>query len=252
MTPLLLLLIAARAATLTVGEGRGATVFEVKYVTVNEKPATVQKADAKEVETLVKAFKGDYSKMTSEQKIEAMKKLEETEHEKAAEAVAKYGLKDKDLTVRAAAARTLGSMGCRKVVSTLGRTLKSNQKNPEVYMEIVKALGRIGDPKAIPYLTQDIWSTAVKMERGQDAAVARIEALGRIRSRKSVDSLIDLMYVGKPWRMGGNIRSALNASLRKLTGQNFRGRDGRFIHERDRWRRWWNDNKNRFKLEEDH
>jgi hypothetical protein len=85
--------------------------------------------------------------------------------------------------------------------------------------------------------------------RTQETAKARIEALGKIRSKKSVEALIDLMYVAKPWTLG-SVRAALRDSLEKLTGQKFQGRQ-KFIEERDEWKNWWNDNRNRFKLEED-
>lgn len=231
-----------------VGLEKNRVELEVEYLTINGRTAVVKEADAASVKALVKEYESGYTKLEPREKLAAMRRLEETGHEDAAKAIARRGLKDRDLEVRMASVKTLNAMRCRCVVTTLGKALKANEKNAEVYMEIIDALGDIGDPKAIPYLTKNIWSSEEDL-RGNKPAAAKIDSLGRIRSKESVEALIDLMYVAKPGHMG-SAGNAIRASLKKLTGQDFRGH-GDARRERDLWKGWWSDNKKRFKLDED-
>jgi hypothetical protein len=133
-------------------------------------------------------------------------------------------------------------MGCRNVVSTLTKAMKSNEDNLSVYLALIAALGDLGDPKAIPYLSKDFWNQKEAVT-GIRVANAKIAALGNIRSKKSVDALVDMLFVAGPGAMGRLSRS-LTQSLESLTGQ-------KFGWDRDRWKDWWKKNKSKFKLEED-
>ncbi len=227
---------------ITVELGKESMVFQVEYTRINDGPALIQEADIGAVKALVKEFEKEYTKMSLTEKLAGMKKLGETGHELAAAAIAKRCLKDRDSGICKEAANLLGSMRCRNVVTSMTRDLKRHEDDLDVYLEIIKALGLIGDPKAIPSLSRDFWNQ--KDEEGaRRAAQAKIEALGNIRSKKSVDALIDMMYLGKRWTWQ-NLARDFSSALMKLTGRNNGG-------DRDEWKGWWTDNKNKFKLEED-
>ena len=171
-----------------------------------------------------------------------MKKLAETGHELAAASIAKKGLRDKDLIVREEAAVILGRMGCREAVPALIKAMKSKDRNLKVYEALIDALGSLGDPRAVDVLSSDLWNQKENVT-GVRLAKLKIAALGRIRSKKSVEALIDMMHVGGQAAMN-RLAGSLTRSLQKLTGQ-------QFGWDRDRWKDWWKKNKSKFKLEED-
>ncbi len=226
----------------TARTGNNEMAFSLQYRKINGKTAEMADVDIAEVKALVKEYEKQYSKMSTYEKREGMKRLEETGHDLAAASIVKKGLKDKDLEIRREAASALGAMRCRKVVPQLTKAMKPNAKNFDVYIAIVIALGDIGDPKAIPHLSKNLWNQKDGLA-GIQAAQAKIDALGNIRSKKSVDALIGMLYVGGRGAMAAVSRS-LTKSLEKLTGQ-------KFGWDRDRWRDWWKKNKSKFKLEED-
>ena len=227
---------------LTVNTGKAELEFGFEYETINGKEAGKALVDVEMVKALVKEYEKNYSKWSSPQKLGAMQNLMETGHELAAAAIAKKGLKDKDLHVREEAAKALGRMGCRKELGSLTKALKPNDRNQRVYLAIIEALGDMGDPKAVPFLSKDFWNQK-ETGTGIKIAQAKIDALGRIRSKKSVDALIDMLYIAGRGAMR-QIMPQLVKSLRKLTDQDF-------DRDRNAWKGWWKKNKSKFKLEED-
>jgi len=227
---------------LTVNLGANEVVFNIEYQKINGKIPETAEMDPAVVKQMVKEFEKKYSKMSKPEKLDGMKELAATGHNLAAKSIIKKGLKDKDLSVREEAANHLGHMGCRSVVKTIANELKKNDKNIKVYAALIAALGNIGDPKAVPYLASDLWNQKEPTLRRQMAR-AKIDALGDIRSKKSVEALIDLMYKGGQGAMR-SLMGPISQSLQRLTGQDF-GSD------RDGWKTWWKKNKSKFKLEED-
>jgi len=230
--------------SLSVNFGRAEIELLFRYIHINGKGPEGGEIDPKVVKAAAKEFEKRYSKLSDPEKIAAMKELVLLDHDLAALAIAKKGLADKSLTVRAKAAEMLGRMERRNVVALLAKALKPNEENLDVYVALVTALGRIGDPKAIPHLSKDFWGfkeRSASIRAGQ----AKIAALGMIRSKKSVDALIDLSYKFGRGRQGtGRLVNDAVQALRALTGQDFG-------QERDDWKDWWKKNKAKFKLEED-
>jgi len=214
----------------------------LEYDLINKKKAGPAEADIEVVKALVKDYERRYSKWSAVQKQEAMEKLEETRHKLAAQAIAKKGLKDKDLEIRKKAAEVLGVMKLRDVVSALLKAMKANEKHSDVYLKIIWALGNLGDPKAISPLSKKFWNQS-DGGAGVEAAQAKIDALGKIRSRKSVDALLGLLYMAEPLSM---VTVALNlrSSLKSLTGKDYG-------FDRGKWKSWWKKARPKFKLEED-
>ena len=227
---------------LAVNLGQSEIELGFKYLHINGEKPESDGLDPEVVKAMVMDFEKAYSKWSKPEKLDGMKKLAATEDPGAAKAIAKNGLKDRDLAVREEAAVLLGRMGCREVVGTLTKAMKSNEKEVNVYLAIITALGDIGDPKAIPYLSKDFWNQK-EAATGIRMANAKINALGQIRSRKSVDALIDMLYVGGPGAMAA-LSGSLTRALEGLTGQ-------RFGWDRDRWKDWWKKNRSKVKLEED-
>jgi len=217
--------------------------FKIAYASINGKKAAIESMKKDDVRELVKKFYSKYGKWTAPEKLKAIAQLEESRHELASEAILKKGMKDRDLDIRTRSAEALGAMKCRNIVSSLAKAMSANEKNENVYLAIIAALGAIGDKKAVSYLAKDNWDPKDGDETGRNKAQAKVIALGKIRSRASVDALISRMYKAKK----GKIRSIsrdLTAALKSLTGQNF-GQD------RDKWKSWWTKNKSNIKLEED-
>ncbi len=229
---------------LSVNFGRAEVDFAFRYIHINGEEPEGMELDPKVVKAAAKEFEKLYSKMSDPEKIAAMKKLALLDHDAAALSIAKKGLPDKSLTVREKTAELLGRMGRRNVVALLVKALKPNEENLSVYVAVVAALGHIGDPKAISPLAKDFWGF-----KGRNAAIqagqAKLAALGRIQSKKSVDALIDLLYKFGRGRQGtGRLVADGVRALQALTGQEFG-------QERDEWKDWWKKNKAKFKLEED-
>lgn len=215
-------------------ERNRATSFDVRYVTVNGKPAVLGPVDEDEVEEAVEAFRKGWPGWDTLAKVEAIKEVARLDHDAVSAVIARYGLGDRDPSVRAQAARSLGEMGRANAVPPLLRTMKTNEKHVDVYLASIRALGAIGDPRAIPELSKGWWN-----QRSHDAtygaARAKIDALGHIRCRASVDAILDLFYIA-PDRALGPVADSIVGSLRRLTGQDF-GRNRRA------WKDWWKKNR---------
>jgi hypothetical protein len=208
--------------------------FNVRYATVNGKPARMEAVSTDDVKAAVAAFKKNWRKWDELEKTAQMRKLAKFGHDLASSAIAKYGLRDRDPAVRREAAVNLGEMGRRNVTGDLIAVMKPNEKYIETYKAVIHALGRIGDPRAIGVLSKDWWNQG---ERGTayDAARAKIDALGLIRDKRSVDAIIDVFYIA-PDHALGPVANNIVRSLSKLTGQNF-GRNRRA------WKDWWKKNR---------
>lgn len=210
---------------LNVGGGASETLFSFRYTCINGIEMEEDAVDIAALKTKIKGYEKLYPRADRPEKIHLLRELALLDHELPAMAIVKTGLKDKDLTIRAEAAKLLGQMGYRNVVSHLTNSLKPNHENKEVHLAIIAALGEIGDPKAIPYLYKDLWNQQERSDR-VDATRAKIAALGRIESKKSVEALIDLLSKLGYGRRGSSARYVRNIteSLQQLTGQNL-GRD---------------------------
>jgi len=227
---------------MTLNLGESMVEFGIDYVHINGETPTGAGVDPAVLKALLSEYGKRYSKWSTPEKLAGTRKLAATRDEKAAETIAKKVLKDKEINLRAEGAMILGRMGCRKAVPHLIKALKANERELKVYEALIKALGDLGDPKAVPALSGDFWNQR-EGAVGIKVAQLKIDALGRIRSKKSIDALIDMLYKGEQGVMN---RLAPNfvKSLRKLTGQEI-GWD------RGRWKDWWKKNKGRFKFDEE-
>jgi hypothetical protein len=121
---------------------------------------------------------------------------------------------------------------------------RSLNKDDEVYSELLKAIGRSGDPSSVDVLTENIFKGGLSYAAGR----ARILGLANIRTSESVDELFQAM------RLGGNGRDRrggvdarprfaedMRLALTVATGEDL-GTD------KEAWLSWWQKNKKTFKI----
>jgi len=225
---------------------KGDVTLDMKFLSINGKPALVGSQDVKDLKEKIREFEKGYRKWDPLQKVEEMKKLAEEGGPVVAKVIAKC-MKDREVMVRLEAARLLGVLGEKDGVPALVSALDSQRKYTDVFKEVCKALGHIGDPRAVKPLAKNILSG----KRGDGAfrqqVGIRIDALGNIQHVSAVDELISLFGKCGGGRRGGGgayagYRRFISKSLRKLTGQSFR--------TQNEWRGWWSKNKRSYRFPE--
>jgi hypothetical protein len=118
--------------------------------------------------------------------------------------------------------------------------MERNEKEIEIYLRLIRALGEIGDPRAVDVLSKDWWNQRIG-EHAVAAAKAKVQALGNIRHPSAVDALIETFTLAKE-ELVGHFRKDVIQSLMKLTGQEFG-------FDRDAWKDWWKKNRASFRFD---
>ena len=143
---------------------------------------------------------------------------------------------DQSALVRAAAATALGRIRERRIaIPHLLRALKRADEKPVVTIEVIHALGELGNgDAAVQAALIDVMT-----DRERDADVRREAAvtIGMIGDERAVPALIDTLATEK----GTNLRVALGAcdSLQKITGKPFGPEDP------ENWRLWYAEKRQR-------
>jgi HEAT repeat protein len=88
-------------------------------------------------------------------------------------------LEDEDEGVRATAARALGNLGSERVVRTLLARL-DQEDSDEVLQEILRALGQLGDPGAVPAIEKRAVGSFLRRRSPPAVRVAAYRALSLI------------------------------------------------------------------------
>ncbi|MHC4600918.1 MAG: HEAT repeat domain-containing protein, partial [Planctomycetota bacterium] len=244
-------------ATFTDPEG-GTIAFRLAYDEVERRTERVGDFTEKEVRAAIRAFKKGWRKWDGERRVLELRKLARYDHKLVSAVIAKEGLKDKDHAVRKEAVKRLGALGRKNATPDLIRLykatatfeiVKKEQKDRkkmldrEIHLEVIEALGKIGDPRAIPLFAEG-WGnmpepSKTSFEIDYLPARKKLNALGRIRHKESVETVLDV------WAKGGlhvgTLITEITGSLRKLTGQDF---------DKDMyaWKNWWNKNKATFRF----
>jgi hypothetical protein len=230
---------------ITLSRPKGEIQVEITFLSVNGKPAQVSGPDVGDLKQKISDFEKGWRKWDPLTKVTEIKKLAEEGGPQVAAVLAKC-LGDREAMVRLEVARALGMLKEKTATSALIRALDTNRKQLDVFTEVCKALGAIGDPRAVKPLGKNILGG----KRGDgiwgQQAKARINALGSIKHVAAVDELIDLFGKCGGGRWGnryGQYRALISKCLRKLTGQEFRSQN--------EWRSWWSKNKRTFRFPED-
>lgn len=141
------------------------------------------------------------------------------------------GLHDKDLAVTKSAIEALRFQkhaDALKALHDAARRESRIKKDEELYAWLLRAIGQHGSPGSVDLLADDVWSVL-------DARViqARILSLGRIRTKASLDKLVELMRLAGPNKIQPFMEH-FRISLMVLTGAD-QGTS------QEGWMRWWND-----------
>ncbi|HHI68272.1 MAG TPA: HEAT repeat domain-containing protein, partial [Planctomycetes bacterium] len=215
----------------------GPVEIALEYILVNGKPALADAADPKVAAGKIREFESGWRKWREDEKIQAIRDLQEVGGPKVALVLAKK-LRDPSPAVREAVVQALGDLRERAAVPFLLRALGRARKNPAFFNLVCRALGEIGDPRAVKPLAKKILSGNTKSPEWRALAQARINALSRIEAPESVDELIKLLSMagggGRRATSGrgkGPLYRYVQAALRKLTGQEFK-----FAYQ---WHKWW-------------
>ncbi|MEK7465817.1 MAG: hypothetical protein AAB074_00255 [Planctomycetota bacterium] len=134
-------------------------------------------------------------------------------------------LKSDSEAQRVSAAEALGTMqGLAEPAKALVAAIAPNVARVATLEALLKALGALGDPAAVPTLKADAlaWLCEAGADRGR-ALNAAAEALGGIRCKGSVEALIELKAKcsggpGQPTAVRNATATRIHASLTKLTG----------------------------------
>ena len=195
--------------------------------------------DRKAVATAVAAIKeGMRSKEISE-RLAVLAEHGELPAKEVCVVVAK-AVKDKDETVRQRAVDALRFNQHDEALSQLHKFAKrdkSVRKDEDLLTLVIKGIGHHADVDSIPVLTDDVFT-----HKTTPPIRARIYSLGKIRSTKSVQALINLMNTTQRQRVQNHMRD-FRLALMVLTARD----EGT---SQDHWIRWWNKNKKTFKVAE--
>lgn len=191
--------------------------------------------DKARVEETVEALELAFEDGDVDTRIAALVQALEVPHAAVVSQVVR-GLRDDELAVMDAALQTLRYMEHADALGALHKTLTRDKRfknDPELTPKLLRAIGEHADPKSIPLLTKDLFRGDSRKNR--EVTAARILAVGNIRSKKSVETLIGLMNKASQQNIYPHMRD-VRLALFALTGVD-KGRS------REEWQSWWNDNK---------
>jgi HEAT repeats len=197
------------------------------------------KPDPKRVEAAVEEITAAFKEgKSSDERVAAIRKNQDVVDARVVTAIEK-GFKDKDGAVQAAAVDALGRMPHPEALDALHRFYKSDKqklKDDEKLLPLLfKSIGRHGSEKSVEILSDDLFA-----QRTFPAIQARVLSLGNIRSKKSLEALIDMMNKAGP-RQVNDYMNLFRQSLLRLTGED-QGPDSAM------WTKWWQDNKSKFEV----
>lgn len=148
---------------------------------------------------------------------------------------------------RITAAYALSAMkGLPEAAKALAGGIAPNAAKPEVLKQIFEAIGKVGKVDAIPAVRE--WAAKhvpIKDEKESDLTVAGINALTAVKSKASVEALLELykkqVGIGMSCSAGihASVYSAITGGLKALTGQTFNSMPGEA-------ELWWRKNKDTF------
>jgi hypothetical protein len=133
---------------------------------------------------------------------------------------------DKDPLVRAAAAEALGKIGDPRAIPPLIKAL--DDERYMVRWDAVKALGELKAGPAIPNLER-----VAKTDRQSDVRLAAVNVLGKIGGKEAIGPLIDVLS-----DKDENIAYFASQNLARLTGQSFGVQP-------TKWTQWWEENRDK-------
>jgi len=195
--------------------------------------------DPARVTRTCEALKESLTKGTPEEAVAALHEAKDILHPDVIASIDKYGLRHKDLSVRTKAIEALGRMGHDNALKALHKLDKRDKKllrdEPVLYATLLREIARHGSESSIDILTRDLFGV-----RDKNVTRTRILGLGKIRSKKSVDELIQLMRSTRAGRANDHFAD-FRLSLVALTGVD-KGENSEY------WINWYGDQKRSLKI----
>jgi HEAT repeat protein len=135
-------------------------------------------------------------------------------------------LQDTSETLRITAAEALGTMsGVPEASKALAAALDENERASKTIVAMMASLGALNDPAAVPHIKSFAlaWMCAVDL-RLAPGLYAAADALGEIKSKASVEALMELRNKcaggpGMPSNVRKDVAAKATKALVKLTGQ---------------------------------
>ncbi len=209
-----------------------------------EEDIEVESPDPAQVKAAVESLEQAFKKGKSPERIQALEEHGEVEDPEVVKLVTK-GLKDKDPMVQVAAVEALRWQKGPNALEALQAALKKDKSIKKVdalHEAVIKAIGQHANPKSIDVLMDKALSS-----NPREVTIARIYALGHIRDKESVESLIGLMQkTGRNSKTKGvnqPLMKQFAVSLEVLTGEGFGEKE-------NEWASWWRENKKSFEVSE--
>lgn len=163
-----------------------------------------KKKAGEEADKALEQFKKDYAAPKPEDRAAAVKTLGKTQHEKILRVLAEFLGKD-DVAVRLEAAKAIGATTDHKTQAVTYLTAGINaNKDEEVLVACFEALGNLAEESAAALANKNMDRKETKV------AKAAVEATGKIRSRTSIEPLIELVL--KLEKEGNLSKGAANQS----------------------------------------
>jgi HEAT repeat protein len=150
--------------------------------------------DKAAIDEAIKRFNKAFANPTPSARATAVLELSKTPHDRTLKSI--LPLLNSDVSdVRAAAAKGLVEFGDWKKVVTPSLTgaLQSNAKDYKVQVAILDALGKMGDPMALPTVHGSFKEPDVRVTK------AAIAAAGTLRQKDSMDALLELQKEIQKW-----------------------------------------------------
>lgn len=196
------------------------------------------KAEAERARAALKAALAEPDKKP---RIEALAKHGRLADAKMVKLVAR-ALDDREQEVVEAALEALRYNLHEDALAVLHKTWRRNKKmrkDAELGPKLIKSIGQHGSESSLELLTDGIF---LDEEDGKDLAQARVLSLGNIRTRKSVETILDLMNSSQKRYIQRHM-SNIRLSMMMLTGVD----KGDNV---EAWMRWWNESKKDFEVAE--
>jgi HEAT repeat protein len=191
------------------------------------------------VEAAVKALRAAFASRDPEVRIAALEEHRVPDREVVA--LLARGLRDDESRVRRAALEALRWTPHSDALRALHRVQKRDtelRSDEQLGPALYRAIGQHADPASIDLLEERIYS-----ETNRAIVRARLWAIGNIRDREALESLIALLRAAKPETVKKYVRD-LRVALIQLTGVD----QGEVPA---RWLDWWSDHRRDFEMAEE-
>ncbi|MDQ7779103.1 MAG: HEAT repeat domain-containing protein, partial [Planctomycetota bacterium] len=204
-----------------------------------EQPPPELKPTPQQVDQALKDFDSKYRTQIAEDRVLAVETLIGVKDPRVTKTLCNVLKGDRETTVQIAALKVLVQHKDPNAVPVLTSIFDDCKEDKiTLAIEICQALGAFADPRAVKSLSSDLWRI-----NERNVIRARIQALGEIRDKSSIDALIRMMW--SKHRKNGMVQfDAIRDALKKLTHLDFGG-------NRTDWQNWWSKNKNSFQVPKD-